>query len=464
MQAEITPELERLLDASRSSRRARLLTRELAIDGGFAFAFLIAATALAILADNGSTSLFTIACFVCAYALLAGADFQSGAGFALPTQLVFVPMLLLLDPSEVPLMVAAALALKHAVRAAMGKQPAERIIVGVSDAWFSIGPALVLALAEPGPPAWGDWPVYLVAMGAQVVADGVVSPLRAYLCAGVPPRQVVAELFEAYRVDLLLAPLGLLAAIAAAPEHPLLALLAIPLAILMHTFSAEREQRIEQQLELSRAYRGTALLLGDVIEDDDEYTGQHTRGVVILAGMVADELGVDEQTKRETEFGALLHDVGKIAIPKEIINKPGPLDDDEWTVMKTHTIEGQRLLERVGGILGRVGVVVRASHERWDGKGYPDGLAAEDIPLAARIVCCCDAYNAMTTDRSYRAAMAVPVALAELRANAGTQFDPQVVDAVCTLIERWDPEMVASGPSEDVDAAIRALLGSADGG
>ena len=462
MQAEITPELERLLDASRSNRRARLLTRELMADGAFALVFLAAAVALAVLGDSGSTPLFTGACFVSAYALLAGADFQSGAGFALPTQLVFVPMLLLLDPSEVPLMVALALALKHAVRTLQGHQPAERVIVGISDAWFSFGPALVLVLLDPGAPAWSDWPVYVAAMGAQVLADAIVSPLRAYLCVGIAPRQVLREIFEAYRVDLLLAPVGVLAAIAAAPEHPLLALLAIPLAVLMHAFSEERQQRIEQQLELSRAYRGTALLLGDVIEDDDEYTGQHTRGVVILAGMVADELRVDEQTRRETEFGALLHDVGKIAIPKEIINKPGPLDDEEWTVMKTHTIEGQRLLERVGGILGRVGVVVRASHERWDGRGYPDGLAGEEIPLAARIVSCCDAYNAMTTDRSYRLAMPVPVALTELRANAGSQFDAQVVEAVCGLIERWDPEMVATGPSEDVDAAIRALLASGD--
>jgi HD-GYP domain-containing protein (c-di-GMP phosphodiesterase class II) len=461
VQAEITPELERLLDTSRSNRRAPL-TRELMVDAGFALAFMGAAVTLALLGDAGSPSALTAACFVAAYALMAGADFQSGAGFALPTQIVFVPMLLLLDPSEVPLLIAAALALKALVRSALGLQPLERVVVGISDAWFALGPAILLTIANPGLPTWGDWPIIVAAMGAQVLTDGIISPLRAYLCVGVPPRQVLTELVEAYRVDLLLAPLGMLAAIAAAPEHPLLALLSIPLAVLMHTFSEEREQRIEQQLELSRAYRGTALLLGDVIEDDDEYTGQHTRGVVILAGMVADELDVDASTRRDTEFGALLHDVGKIAIPKEIINKPGPLDDDEWVVMKTHTIEGQRLLERVGGILGRVGVVVRASHERWDGKGYPDGLTAEDIPLAARIVACCDAYNAMTTDRSYRSALPVPVALAELRANAGTQFDPQVVDTVVTLIERWDPEMVAGEDDHDVDAAIRALLAGPD--
>ena len=150
---------------------------------------------------------------------------------------------------------------------------------------------------------------------------------------------------------------------------------------------------------------------------------------------VADRLGVDEETRLKAEFGALLHDVGKVAIPNEIINKPGPLDDDEWAIMKTHTIEGQRMLERIGGLLSRVGVVVRASHERFDGGGYPDGLAGKDIPLASRIVSACDAYNAMTTDRSYRKALTTGVAVAELRANSGTQFDPTVVEALVRVVD-----------------------------
>jgi HD-GYP domain-containing protein (c-di-GMP phosphodiesterase class II) len=104
--------------------------------------------------------------------------------------------------------------------------------------------------------------------------------------------------------------------------------------------------------------------------------------------------------------------------------------------MKTHTIEGQRMLERVGGLLGRVGLVVRASHERWDGGGYPDGLAGEAIPLAARIVSACDAWDAMRTDRSYRRALSFDVALAELQANAGTQFDPRVVAALAAVVSR----------------------------
>ena len=119
---------------------------------------------------------------------------------------------------------------------------------------------------------------------------------------------------------------------------------------------------------------------------------------------VADELELSEAERRDAEFTALLHDVGKIRIPASIINKAGPLDAEERAVIETHTIEGEQMLERVGGLLGHVGRLVRSCHEHWDGGGYPDRLAGEEIPLVARIVCACDAFSAMTTDRPYRAA------------------------------------------------------------
>jgi HD-GYP domain-containing protein (c-di-GMP phosphodiesterase class II) len=145
---------------------------------------------------------------------------------------------------------------------------------------------------------------------------------------------------------------------------------------------------------------------------------------------VADRLGLSTRQRRSAELTALLHDVGKIRIPAEIINKPAGLTAAERAVINTHTIEGERMLERVGGLLGEVGRLVRSCHERWDGQGYPDGIAGENIPLVARIVCCCDAYNAMTTDRPYRAALPPAEALAEVERNAGTQFDPRVVEAL----------------------------------
>jgi putative nucleotidyltransferase with HDIG domain len=234
-------------------------------------------------------------------------------------------------------------------------------------------------------------------------------------------------------VDVLLTPVGFMAALAGA-DHEGGWLLAVPLLALIAVFARERKARVEHAIELGRAYRGTTLLLSDVLEADDEYTGSHSWGVVSLALDVASAMGLDARRRRNVEFGALLHDVGKIAVPKEIINKPGPLTDEEWLVIKTHTVEGQRMLEQVGGVLGDVGRIVRSSHERWDGTGYPDGLTGDEIPIESCIVSCCDAFDAMTTDRSYRRALPIEHALAELEANAGSQFHPRVVQFLTGLM------------------------------
>jgi HD-GYP domain-containing protein (c-di-GMP phosphodiesterase class II) len=212
-------------------------------------------------------------------------------------------------------------------------------------------------------------------------------------------------MLRVYAIDAALAPIGLAVAFAS-ESSPYGVVLALPLIGLLSVFARERRVRIDHELELRDAYRGTAFLLGDVVEADDAYTGIHSRDVVELTLRVADE----------------------------IINKPGPLSPEERAIMERHTIEGERLLHRVGGLLGEIGRVVRSCHERWDGKGYPDGLAEERIPLLARIVACCDAFNAMTSDRSYRKALPLTEAVAELRRGSGTQFDPQVVDALAASL------------------------------
>jgi putative nucleotidyltransferase with HDIG domain len=433
LNTEISLGTQRLIEGGMTRRPERLLAREQIADGGFALGFLLCAVLLAVLAPaQRDLDPLLAAALVAAYAFVARAEFPAGAGFAVPTQIVLVPMLLLLPTPSVPLLVALALVLTTCVDASRGVASRDRVLLSVADAWFSIAPALVLVIGGAQTPDWSDWPWYVAALAAQLALESLVFVGRVWTCLGERPREVRAELLMAHRVDLLLSPIGLLVAFAAAGQ-PYAALLVLPLARLFSIFAGERSARVEQTLELSSAYRGTALLLGDVIEADDAYTGQHTQDVVELTVAVADKLGVDDETRRAAEFGALLHDVGKVAIPNEIINKPGPLDDEEWAIMKTHTVEGQRMLERVGGMLAKVGVVVRASHERYDGGGYPDGLSGEAIPLAARIVSACDAFNAMTTDRSYRKALSLEVAVAELRSNAGTQFDPDVVDALVAL-------------------------------
>jgi len=452
------PAVERLIADTRERTRARLVRRERRAHLAFSAAFLVVAVALAVLAPwaRGLDAGLAIALTV-AYAVVARVEFAAGAGIVVPTQLVFVPMLLLLPTPLVPLLVAVAYVASDLAAAMRDRLDVERAVIAPANAWFAIAPALVLVVGDAQLPSWDHVGWYALALAAQLSVDAVLTALRARLALGLRPREIASDMLLAYRVDALLFPVGLLAAVGAASQ-PWAVLLVLPIVALFASFAREREARIDGALELSQAYRGTALLLGDVIEADDQYTGDHTKDVVELTVQVAEALGVDAETSRGAEFGALLHDVGKIHIPASIINKPGPLDDDEWVIMKTHTIEGQRMLERVGGMLARVGVVVRASHERWDGGGYPDGLAGEGIPLAARIVSVCDAYNAMTTDRSYRRALAVADAIAELERCAGTQFDPAVVAALVAVISSpaqpaWQLTLAADPAPAELPAA-----------
>jgi HD-GYP domain-containing protein (c-di-GMP phosphodiesterase class II) len=141
----------------------------------------------------------------------------------------------------------------------------------------------------------------------------------------------------------------------------------------------------------------------------------------------------------EVTRAAELHDIGKVAIPDTILAKPGPLDATEWSFVRQHTIIGERIL-LAAPALRPVARLVRSSHERWDGAGYPDGLAGEEIPLGARIVAVCDAFEAMTSDQPYRNRLDVSAAVAELRRCAGTQFDPQVVDVFTRVLEHASPD------------------------
>jgi HD-GYP domain-containing protein (c-di-GMP phosphodiesterase class II) len=295
--------------------------------------------------------------------------------------------------------------------------------------------------------------VYVLAFMAQLVGDFAWSSVRDWLADGLSPRDTWDAVLACARFDALLAPLGFLVSLPAV-SHPLLLIGIAPLVVLLEILSRDRRERFAASIELQRAYRGTVMLLSDVVEHDDSYTADHSRSVVDLAHAVADELRVDAREREELEFAALLHDVGKIAIPKEILNKPARLDDDEFALVKTHTLEGHNMLSRVGGLLARVGQIVRSCHERWDGKGYPDGLKGEEIPTAARIVFVCDAYNAMTTNRPYRAALPHEQAIAELVENSGTQFDPEVVAAMVKVL--------AEAPAEpSTQDHIRAVLASA---
>jgi HD-GYP domain-containing protein (c-di-GMP phosphodiesterase class II) len=433
--AGLSPDGQQRIEEATVRQSRRLARREIVAEAVVGGGFVVAATALAATGPAPSDVPWgAVALLVACFAVLARVRFDVGAGFTVPTQLLFVPMLFLLPAQIVPLAVAVGFLLAGTRDVITRRHAVGRLALRLGDSWFSLGPALVLALHGAGAARVADWWLYLAALGAQFAVDFAACLVRDTLHGDAPsPREQFAEARWVYTVDALLSSVGLLVAFAAA-GRPALTVLVLPLAALISMFAAERRTRLDHVIELSQAYRGTALVLGDVIEADDAYTGDHTQGVVALAVEVAGAMGLDATGRQRVEFGALLHDVGKIAIPKSIINKPGPLDDDEWALIRTHTVEGQRLLDRVGGLMRDVGLVVRASHERWDGGGYPDGLAGEEIPIEARVVACCDSFNAMTTTRSYRTAMSVEAALEECRACAGTQFDPAVVDALVRVV------------------------------
>ncbi|HXZ57400.1 MAG TPA: HD-GYP domain-containing protein [Gaiellaceae bacterium] len=426
----LDPDEQRVIEESRARRLQRLARRELWSLVAFTAAFVACATALALyLPSQRAPGVPTVLILIAAYATAFRLDFEIASGTAVPTELILVPMLFLLPSGSVPLAVAGGILLASSVECLRGELHLERLVLRVLNASYAIGPALVLGLAGESGPDLARWPLYLAALAAQFALDFVVTAARQWITLGVPPRLHLRAMTSVYVIDAGLAPVGLAVAFAST-SSPAGVLLAMPLIALLGVFARERRVRIDHELELRDAYRGTAFLLGDVVEADDSYTGLHSREVVELTLRVGDVLGLSPRERRDAEIAALLHDVGKVRVPKSIVNKPGPLTPEERAVMERHTIEGERLLLRVGGLLGEIGRVVRSCHERYDGRGYPDGLSGDEIPLLARIVACCDAFDAMTSDRSYRKAMPVAEAIAELRRASGTQFDPVVVEAL----------------------------------
>ena len=437
------PLSEQLLAEAREREASTLTHAERVTYWTSAGGFLVLATLLALLTPSPSAlpEAWVVGLLVVSYALASRLEFEVGSTLAIATQLVLVEMLFVLPPQQLPLWVVAGALLGQAPEYLRGAVPLERVLIVIGSAWYVFAPAVVFVLVPVEPSLEPKTLLVLaLALAAQFTVDLLSSALREWTALRVPPRQLVSQMPFIFAIDLTLAPVGLLAAIGAQQDERAL-LLPLPLLFMVAISSRERQRRMDQALELSSAYRGTAFLLGDVVEADDAYTGAHSRDVLDLVRAVCDELRVDARTRLDAEFVAMLHDVGKISIPAEIINKPDPLTQEERSIVNTHTIEGQHLLERVGGRLEEIGRIVRLLPRAVGRSGYPDGLAGEQIPLVARIVFCCDAFSAMTTDRSYRAALPVGTALEELAACAGAQFDPRVSAALEAVIRGELPSM-----------------------
>jgi putative nucleotidyltransferase with HDIG domain len=193
---------------------------------------------------------------------------------------------------------------------------------------------------------------------------------------------------------------------------------------LRETFKQERAR----SLQLSRSYTATVRALAGAVEARDAYTGKHAERVAAYGIELARALGMARPEAPEIEFGFLLHDIGKVAIPDRILYKPGSLSDEERALMNRHPVIGAEIVSGIE-FLTEAAQVVRSHHERWDGSGYPDGLCGDEIPVAARVFAVADVFDALTTDRPYRPASTLAEARDIIRRESGSHFDPRVVDA-----------------------------------
>jgi HD-GYP domain-containing protein (c-di-GMP phosphodiesterase class II) len=458
MTREPTLEEQQQLADTRRRAAVTMARRELRIELCVDASFLAAVAVLLLLPSPQPFEPLAAILSVGVMFLAIRVTFETPFGFTVASQLAFVPMLFCMPPAVVPLVMAAVMFVQMLPAVLSGQAPKTRLLRCMANSWFSVGPALVFAISGVRPGAAGP-AILVAALAAQFLTDFVAATVYFVLARRVSIRSQLSGSWV-YLIDACLSVIALVVA-EDLHEAPYGVLAVVPLLALLRMFANERRERLGKLLELNETYRGTALLLGDVIAADDHYTGEHSEGVVGLALAVGDALGLTAERRRNLEFGAMLHDVGKITIPKEIINKPGKLDAREWEIIKTHPAEGQRMLERVGGFMTEVGEIVRAHHERWDGGGYPDGLAGEAIPLEARIITCCDSWSAMRTDRPYRDAMSYEAAAAEMLLHSGAQFDPGVVEMMLPLLAESDGPVAAEPAEADAVTASASQLSSA---
>ena len=438
---------QELLAETLQSPGSAMSRQTLWIEISVAIGFVGAVAALWLVDPPHRFAVAPAAACVLVLALSSRVRFDMPFGFTVPTQLAFVPLLFAMPVVLVPIAVVVGLLISGLPEVLRKQTKPGRLLLMVGNSWFALGPVAVFALSGTEPRHAG---VALLgaALLAQFAVDFAASTVRFAVGRGARLREQLVELWV-YAIDAGLSGVGLVIA-EAIRLHPIAVLAPVPLLAIFGVLARERHQRLEALLELNAAYRGTALVLGDVVEADDGYTGVHSRSVVALALAVGDAIGLGPEQRRDLEFAALLHDVGKITIPKEIIHKAGELEPEEWALLRAHAVEGQKMLDRVGGFMRRVGQIVRSHHERWDGEGYPDGLIGTAIPLETRIITCCDAWNAMRTDRTYRKALSHDAAVAELEVNAGSQFDPAIVRLLLAIVPTPVPAaagaLLAAGP------------------
>ena len=288
-------------------------------------------------------------CWWWAYAASSRVRFEVGAGSAAPTQLAFAAMMVLLPPALLVPAASIGYWLGSGRSVPSGKPRWEVTLIQIAGCWYAVGAAGVMAISGVHHPSLSAVPWYCAAFAVQCTLDLLVSVFQERIVLGAPVRDLVSAMAPCWIIDCLITPVVVCVA-ASAP--PLALASALPLLLLFRIFSQERSARYDHVMALSDAYRGTAMLLGDVVEADHQYTAAHSRDVVELSLAVADTLGLDSPERTRVEFAALLHDVGKIKVPKQILDKPGALSHEERGVINQHTIWGEEMLTGVGGATG----------------------------------------------------------------------------------------------------------------
>ena len=424
----LRPGIQRLLAESRGRMPRAVAARERRAELIVGGAFAAAAVLIAALVTTEPPLDWTAA--ILATVSLAAASlvvFEVGSVYTFPTQVAFVPMLFVLPPELVPIFVFAGLMIGKVGNALADRLSPGRVLMAAGDSWFAVGPALVLIAAGAPSAASAPWYVLAAALASQFAVESLASGIRERLHGDASPRDQFAESRWIYLVDTLLAPIGFAVALAAT-GRPWALMLPLPLFLLLLIFARERTARLQSLLELSSAYRGTAHVLGDMIGHDDAYTGTHSRSVVELSVAVAD------RARRSTSAGAATSSSARCSTTSAR-SRSRTRSSTSRARSSDARVDGGPDPHRRRPADARedrrpdveIGTVVRSSHERYDGGGYPDGLAGEEIPIESRIIFACDAFNAMTTDRPYRTALPIEAAIGELEENAGTQFDPRVV-------------------------------------
>jgi hypothetical protein len=221
----------------------------------------------------------------------------------------------------------------------------------------------------------------------------------------------------------------------------------------------ETRAEIDQWVELQAGSESAVAIASALLAASDPYTAEHSDDVVVLARTVARRMLLSLPQLKRLEIAAALHDIGKVGLEARVLHKPGPLDQAEWEEMRRHTIIGERIVRTVPA-LADVAPVIRHAHERFDGSGYPDGLAGHSIPLASRILLACDAYHAMRSRRPYRKAMSHEAAIHELVGGSGSQFDPTVIAALLDVLRR---ALRAAPRPGDTDAWRLTAIAMANG-